>query len=285
MNPMRLQGKVTVITGSTRGLGRAIAEAYVREGASVVVSSRTPAAVDETVAVLGETGGKAVGVPCDVSDLAQVQHLADQAIERFGHIDVWINNAALSGPYGRTLDKPVERYETVVRVNTLGTYYGSRVALEHMLPRRTGKLINLSGRGADGPSAFQNAYAPTKAWVVNFTQALAQEYADHGVDVILFSPGMVLTDMLTNVEVASDETPRRLKYFPRILRMWANPPQVPAEMAVEIAANGENGKTYKVLNRRRMLAGVLAEVRRIVTRSDEPMPEVNIHFAEPASEA
>lgn len=277
---MRLRGKVAVITGSTRGLGRAIAEAYAREGAKVVVSSRTPAAVNETVAALTALGGPALGVPCDVGDLAQVQNLAAQASEHFGHVDVWVNNAALSGPYGRTLDKPVERYETVLRVNTLGTYYGSRVALEHMLPRGAGKLINLSGRGANGPSPFQNAYAPTKAWVVNFTQGLAQEYADSGVDVVLFSPGMVLTDMMTDVEVVGDELPRRLRYFPRILRMWANPPAVPAEMAVGIAVSGENGKTYQVLTRRRMVAGVLAELRRIVTRSDEPLPDVTIRPAD-----
>ncbi|MBS1252626.1 MAG: Glucose 1-dehydrogenase 2 [Anaerolineales bacterium] len=273
---MKLANKVAVITGSTRGLGRAIAEACVREDASIVVSSRTPAAVEETAQSLTDMGGTVLGVPCDVGNLTQVQDLADRAIERFGHIDIWVNNAALSGPYGRTLDKPIERYETVLRANTLGTYYGSRVALEQMLPRGAGKLINLSGRGADSPAPFQNAYAPTKAWVGNFTQGLAQEYADHGVDIILFNPGMVLTDMLTDVEIVGDELPRRFKYFPRILRMWANAPEVPAEKAVEIAANGENGKTYKVLTRRRLVAGALAELWRIVTRSDEPLPDVDI---------
>lgn len=275
---MKLQGKVAVITGSTRGLGRAVAEAYAGEGARVVVTSRTPAAVEETAAALEKAGAEVLGVSCDVAHLSQVRHLADEAVRRFGRIDIWVNNAALSGPYGRTLDKPVEKFEAVVRVNTLGTYYGSRVALEHMLPQRSGKLINLSGRGADGPSPFQNAYAPTKAWVVNFTWGLAKEYADRGVDIMLFSPGMVLTDMLTDVEVVADEMPRRLKYFPRILRMWAEPPEVPAAMAVEIAANGENGKTYKLLNRRRLVAGALTELRRIVTRSDEPLPDVNLHF-------
>ena len=111
---MRLKDKVAVITGSTRGLGRAIAQAYVREGASVVVSSRTPAAVAETVETLG---GQALGVPCDVSEFAQVQHLADRTIEQFGRVDVWVNNAGLPGPYGRTLDVPLREYETVFTAN------------------------------------------------------------------------------------------------------------------------------------------------------------------------
>lgn len=274
---MKLKDKVAVITGSTRGLGRAIAQAYVREGASVVVSSRTSAAVAEMVE---ELGGQTLGVACDVSEIAQVQHLAERAIEQFDHIDIWVNNAGLAGPYGRTLDVPIREYETVVRVNALGTYYGSRVALEHMLPRRAGKLINLSGRGAKGPTPFQNAYAPTKAWVVSFTQALAKEYAGRGVDIVLFSPGMVLTDMLTDVEVVGEGTDPRLKHFPRVLRMWSEPPEVPAQMAVDIAASGKNGKVYKLFSRRRMMAGVLAEARRIVTRNREPMPDVTIRRRE-----
>ena len=100
MRTMKLRDKVAVITGSTRGLGRAIARAYAREGASVVISSRTPAVVDETVEALRSAGGEVVGVPCDVSDLSQVQHLASQAIKRFGRIDIWVNNAATRGAGG-----------------------------------------------------------------------------------------------------------------------------------------------------------------------------------------
>lgn len=274
---MRLSGKVAVVTGSTRGLGRAIVEAYAREGAAVVVSSRTPDAVDAAVAVLRDRAATALGVPCDVSDLDQVQRLASQTIERFGHIDIWVNNAALSASYGRTLDIPVHEYETVIQANILGTYYGSRVALDHMLPRGTGKLINMSGRGAEGPAPFQNAYGPSKAWLVNFTLTLAKEYADRGVDIVVFSPGMVLTDLMTEIELVTPEPPRSLRFFPRILRMWGEPPDVPAQMAVDIAAQGRNGETYKYLTRWRIAKGAVAETVRMLTRSGEPLPKVRIH--------
>jgi NAD(P)-dependent dehydrogenase (short-subunit alcohol dehydrogenase family) len=271
---LRLNGKVAVVTGSTRGLGRAIAEAYAREGAAVVVSSRTPDAVGATAATLREHGAVTLGVPCDVGELGQVRELASAAIERFGGIDIWVNNAALSASYGRTLDIPVVEYESVVRANILGMYYGSRVALDHMLARGQGKLINVTGRGAEEPVPFQNAYGPSKAWVVNFTLGLAKEYAGRGVDIIVFSPGMVLTDLMTDIDVVTPDPPRRLDYFPRILRMWAEPPEVPAQMAVDIAAEGKNGETYKYLTRWRLASGVLREIRRMVSRSDEPLPEV-----------
>ncbi len=275
----RLQDKVAVITGSTRGLGRAVAEAYRREGAKVVVSSRTASAVDETVAALGG-GADVLGVPCDVSDLAQVERLGEQAVQHFGRIDIWVNNAALKASYARTMDVPVEEYTRVLHVNTLGTYHGSRVALGHMLGRRTGKLINLSGRGAHGPSAYQNAYAPSKAWAANFTLALAKEYDGRGVDIMVFSPGMVLTGLLTDIQVIGRDLEGRFKRFPRILRMFAQPPEVPAAMAVEVAATGENGKYYEFLDRRRKLSGAWAELRRAVTRSREPLPEIHVHVRE-----
>jgi hypothetical protein len=108
--------------------------------------------------------------------------------------------------------------------------------------------------------------------------------AGRGVDIMLFSPGMVLTELLTDVEVIGSDLVNSLKRYPRILRMWANPPDVPAELAVRLAADGQNGKIYRVLGRRRMMAGLLAELRRMITRSDVPLPEVNIHLREQGPE-
>jgi glucose 1-dehydrogenase len=281
--PPSLDNKTVVITGSTRGLGHAMAAAFARAGARVVVLSRTPSAVDAAVAALGG-GENVMGMTCDVGDLAQVQRLADGAVERFGRIDVWVNNAAQTAVYGRTVDIPVEEYSGIVRVNIMGTYYGSRVALGHMLSQGGGKLINLSGRGARTPAPFQNAYGPTKAWVVSFTRALAKEYAGRGVDIMTFSPGMVLTGLLTDITVTGRDMEQRFKRFPRILRMFANPPQVPAEMALEIAAAGENGGVYEFLNRRRKLTGMLHELRRALTRSDEPLPQITVRVREPGAD-
>src|SRR5574341_234567 len=98
-----LQGKVAVITGGTRGLGLAIAQAYAREGAAVVVTSRSTAAVDQTVSSLQAEAAQAIGRPCDVGELSQVEALTVHALEAFGYLDVWVNNAGISAPYGPTM--------------------------------------------------------------------------------------------------------------------------------------------------------------------------------------
>ena len=195
-----LQGKVTVITGSSRGLGYAIAEAYAREGAKVVIAARTQGAVDKAVKKLKEAGAQAEGLACDVSDIQQVEALAEFAIGKFGRIDIWVNNAGLSAPYGPTAEIPSADFLKVIQTNITGTYNGSVVALRYLAAQKSGKLINLLGRGDNGSIPLQNAYSSSKVWIRNFTKALAKEYKHSGVDIFGFNPGLVLTEMLSHVD-------------------------------------------------------------------------------------
>ena len=156
-----LDGRVAVITGGTRGLGYAIAEAYAAEGAAVVVASRSPGAVARAAERLRSAGRRASGFGCDVSDAAQVRALADHARAAFGGLDIWVNNAGIAGPYGPTLGTPAERFMQVVQTNIVGTYNGSRTAMQHFVAQGRGKLINLVGRGDRKPTPLQNAYAPS----------------------------------------------------------------------------------------------------------------------------
>jgi glucose 1-dehydrogenase len=170
-----LEGKVAVINGSSKGLGLAIAQAYVREGAAVVLASRSSVALAEAAAACERQGARVSWQVTDVGDLEQVKALAEHAVKMFGKIDIWVNNAGYAGIYGPTAAIDPQDFERVVRTNILGEYYGSWVALQHFLAQGTGgKLINLLGRGDTGPVAFQNAYASSKAWVRNFTLALAK---------------------------------------------------------------------------------------------------------------
>lgn len=162
----KLQGRIAVITGSTRGLGLAIAHAFAAQGARVIVSSRSAAAVDGAVSALRAAGAQAAGHACDVAELGQVRALMDFARQTFGVPDVWINNAGLSAPYGPTVQVPPERFLQVVGTNVLGTYHGSLVAMEQMVRRRRGKLINLLGWGDRRPVPKQNAYASSKAFAL-----------------------------------------------------------------------------------------------------------------------
>jgi glucose 1-dehydrogenase len=269
-----LMGKIAVVTGSTRGLGKAIARRYAEEGASVVLSSRTVSAVDEAVAAFQADGLQAAGQACDVSDQTQVMALADYAVETFGKIDIWVNNAALSGPYGPTIHLLPEAFLKVVQANIMGTYYGSRAALLHMIPRGEGKLINLLGRGYKGPAPNQNAYGSSKVWVLNFTKALAKEYKDSGVGIHAFSPGLVETDLLYRPTVVEGYE-ARMNPLKTVIKLWANPPEVPAEKALWLASPETDGKTglqVEVLGRPQIFGGLLREgLRRLTGRSGPPV--------------
>jgi len=158
-----LANKVAVITGGTRGLGLGIAQLYAAEGASVIVAGRSQSTIDTALKQLRASGARAEGIPCDVGDMKQVEALGAFAVKTFGKIDIWVNNAGLSAPFGPAVDIPPSAFMKVVNTNIIGVYNGSMVALHHMLPNRNGKLINLLGRGDKKPVKYQNAYASSKA--------------------------------------------------------------------------------------------------------------------------
>lgn len=242
----RLTNKVAVITGGSRGLGLGIAQAYAREGAKIVIASRTLRTVDAAVELLKASGAEATGMACDVANMAQMEALAEHAVKTFGKIDIWVNNAGLSAPYGPTAHIPSDQFQSVIDTNMTGTYNGSVVALRHFIPQKSGKLINLLGRGDDGAVKYQNAYSSSKVWVRNFTQALASEYKDTGVDIFGFNPGLVRTDMLSQVHaVAGFEA--QLNPLRVVEAMWGNDADVPAEKAVWLASHETDGKTGQMV--------------------------------------
>lgn len=270
----RLQDKVAVVTGGTRGLGLAIAAAFAAEGAAVIVASRSEQAVASAVAQLSTGGARITGRATDVGKLAEVEALADHAVRTFGRYDIWVNNAGVSGPYGPTASYSPADFQQVIQTNILGVYNGSRTAIQHFLARRSGKLINVLGRGHDKPVAWQNAYASSKAWAESFTLALAQENKASGAGVFAFNPGLVLTDLLTEVDVIAGSE-ARLSVFPTIVRMWAQPPEKPAQKVVWLASSATDGKTALVVNHASswaMLSGAAHEgLRRLRRRPPAPI--------------
>ena len=148
----RLQGKRAVITGATRGLGLAMAEAYLAEGASVAIASRNPESVNETVSRLRTNGREVLGFNCDVGQRDQIFNLARQVVETWGGFDIWINNAGISPAYGPTWEIPIDRITKTIRTNIFGVAYGSWVAMHHFQQKGEGVLINVLGRGARRPS-------------------------------------------------------------------------------------------------------------------------------------
>jgi len=273
-----LEAKVAVLTGGTRGLGLAIAQAYARQGAAVVVASRTPSSVEQTVISLNNEGLQASGQPCDVADLPQVEELAKHALNTFGRLDLWVNNAGLSATHGPTIDVPPEEITQVIRTNILGAYHGSLVALRHFLPRGKGKLINVLGRGARQPVPYGNAYASSKAWLRSFTLALAKEYRGSGVGMYTFNPGLVDTDLLRKFRVIAGYE-ERAKMLRIVMRMWAKPPEVAARKALWIASDATNGRTgldISLIGPATLVSGALREGVRQLLRRPAPAIELSV---------
>lgn len=268
-----LQDRVIVVTGSTRGFGLAVAHACGREGARVVVSSRSQDAVDAALAELKSQGVAAAGLACDVSQLEQVEALGDFATRQYGRFDVWINNAGWTAPFGPAMHISPGAFLQAVNTNIVGTYHGSLVAMRTFLPQGRGKLINVLGRGSDSrKSPMQTAYASSKAWVRAFTQNLAEDYKDSGVGVYGINPGMMTTDFLTDLQVVSGYE-KKLAVMPTIMRMWATPPEVPAEKMVWLASSATDGKTGLIVSEMgpaKMAGGALREgMRRLFRRPAE----------------
>ena len=190
-----LAGKVIVVTGSTRGIGRCMAEACAAEGATVVVSSRTASAVEETVAALKATGANASGVACDVSSEPDLEALLAHAIATHGGVDVWVNNAGISLGMRRHEETSPEEIRRIVDINLVGTMLASRLVVPYFIKRGKGVLVNVSGRGGRGDAAsYTAAYAATKAGVMVFTKSLAAEHKADPISILVFMPGMVDTD-------------------------------------------------------------------------------------------
>jgi NAD(P)-dependent dehydrogenase (short-subunit alcohol dehydrogenase family) len=243
-----LAGKTAVITGGSRGLGLAMAEALGAEGAAVVVGSRSAESVEAALQRLRSRGISASGQACDVTSPAAIAALADHARQAHGGFEIWINNAGLSAPFGATVEVNPSRFEQVAATNILGVYHGSMAALREFLPRGAGKLINLLGRGDNRPVPFQSAYGSSKAWVRSFTLALAREHRGAGVGIFAFNPGLVLTDMVLEPEAISGREAQLQGVFQFIVNAWASPPEVPARKAAWLAGPATDGQTGRIVS-------------------------------------
>ena len=199
-----LKDKVVVITGSSRGFGYVIAEAMLRAGAQVILSGHSAENLQKAVTSLS-TLGTVKGQLCDVREESQVYALARFAVQAFGRIDVWINNAGRTSGAGWMLETPPRQAIDLFLTNDMGTLYGAQAALHFMFQRGEGILVNVYGNGSFlRPASPTGLYGATKAWITSFTRSLAKEIKGSGIKVIGFSPGMMLTDMLVNPEVIGE---------------------------------------------------------------------------------
>jgi NAD(P)-dependent dehydrogenase (short-subunit alcohol dehydrogenase family) len=192
-----LTGRVAVVTGGTRGIGRAIAEGFVAAGASVVVASRKPESCAETEAHLKAMGGAALGVPTHLGDLESLDALVTRTVETFGTLDILVNNAAnaLAQPLGSLTP---EAFAKSQEVNVRGPVFLVQSALGHLTESPHASVINVVSAGAFLFSPYVAMYAGAKASMVAYTRSMAAEFASRGIRVNALAPGSVDTDMTRN---------------------------------------------------------------------------------------
>ncbi len=251
--------KVVVITGSTHGIGYALAAALLERDCLLCISGRSPQSVEQAVAKLGArfTKERILGMPCEVTDFAQVQALWDQTRSHFGRVDIWINNAGTAAPRQNLWELPTEKYDEVVRANISGTLYGSKVALSGMLAQGFGAIYNMEGFGARGRGMQgMTLYGSTKAAVHFINQSLAQELAGKPVIVGAIAPGMVITDMITRQFVGREAELEKAK---PILNIIAERPETVAPvLADKLLKNNKNGVTIAFSSPARVMLKFLA---------------------------
>jgi len=205
---MKLQNLVTLVTGASQGLGRAIAEQFVKEGAHVATCARDGALLETVRRQLEEltnSGQRVLAYAGDVSSRDQMQELFRRTEQEIGLVDVLVNNAGIYGPKGPSESVDLDEWSRALEINLLGTFIPSRFAIAQMKKKGGGKIINLSGGGATNPLPRLSAYAAAKAAVVRLTETLAEELREFSIAVNVIAPGALNTRLLDEVLQAGPE--------------------------------------------------------------------------------
>ena len=198
----QLTGKVAIVTGSSRGIGRATALAFAKEGAKVVITARSathgkyPGTIQSVAEEVRALGGTALAMQCDLTQEKDIKALVTATVREFGQIDILVNNAAVFYPGYRVAALPTELWDSVVETNLRGTFLCCREVLQHMIPRRSGNIINFTAMGArwKEPGSGNLPYKMTKVALESFTELLAEEVREHDIAVNIMDPGMIRTE-------------------------------------------------------------------------------------------
>ncbi len=188
-----LSGKVAIITGSSKGIGKSIAQGLAENGAKVVVSSRKQASVDAVVGEFKEMGHEAIGIECHVGDPEQRKKLITQTIEQFGRLDILVNNAAINPYYGPLEGSDAEVFDKIMNVNVKAPWILSNLALPHMKTLGSGSIINISSVEGLTPGFGLGLYSATKAALIMLTKNQAKEWGRFGIRANVVCPGLIKT--------------------------------------------------------------------------------------------
>ncbi len=238
----RLSDRVAIVTGASRGIGRAVALALASEGANVVVNYASSSnAAEEVVAAITEAGGNAITAQADVSKVEQVDALLNTTLEKFGRVDVLVNNAGITRDTLLLRMKP-EDWQAVIDLNLTGVFLCTKAVSKGMLKQRSGRIINIASVAGQMGNPGQANYSAAKAGVIGFTKTVAKELASRGITVNAVAPGFIATDMTNDLK--SEEI---LKYIP--LGRYGEPEEVAGMvrfLAADSAAAYITGQVFNV---------------------------------------
>jgi len=243
-----LDRRVAIITGGSRGIGKAIAKSFLLNGTRVVIAARSKGDITKTVAEL-KSMGEIIGVQTDVSREKEVYDLVRHASNEYGTIDILVNAAGVQNPIGTFYEVEISEWISNIQINLLGTVLCCKAVLPIMMAKKKGKIINFSGGGATGPRPHFSAYACSKIAIVKFTEILAEEVKDFGIQVNAIAPGAVNTRMLQEILNAGNRAGKKeIDEAKARVEKGGNPPELAAYLAVFLASEDSDGITGKLIS-------------------------------------
>ncbi len=247
--PLVMSGKVAIVTGGSRGIGEAVAAAFAREGARLVVAARTESELRQAAERLRGRGVEIRWVSADVSQAGDADRIVQAALRAFGQVDVLVNAAGVYGPIGPMWDVDASAWLQAIQVNLCGTFFCCRAVLPHMIERRQGKIVNFSGGGAASPLPRFTAYGVSKAAVVRLTETLAEEVKEFNIQVNAIAPGAVDTRLQDAVIAAGERAGALLARIRRLRDTGEGgvPRELPASLAVFLASPKSGALTGKLI--------------------------------------
>jgi NAD(P)-dependent dehydrogenase (short-subunit alcohol dehydrogenase family) len=250
---MKLSKLIVLVTGASQGLGRKIAEEFVREGAHVAICARDGKLIESAgkeLERLASADQRILTGTCDVSLARQVETLFGEIERRLGVVDVLVNNAGVYGPKGASDTVDFTDWRRAIEINLFGTFLPSRLAIRHMKQKGRGKIINLSGGGATSPMPRISAYAASKAAVVRLTETLAEEWREFSIDVNAVAPGALNTRLLDEILEAGPDAVGEA-FFEKALKQRDSggvPLEKAARLCAFLASSESDGITGKLIS-------------------------------------
>jgi len=250
--PWDLQGRTAFITGGSRGLGEAMARAFLEAGANVAFCARSTDELEKTAQGLSRkyASKRILALPLDVTDMSAVQESVDRILRAFGDLQILVNNAGVYGPMGSLWQTSLEEWDRALKINLQGSVYPVRAVVPYFLKKGYGKIIQVSGGGATNPLPRITAYAASKAAIVRLAESLAQDLKGTGIDVNSIAPGALNTRMMDDLlkagpELVGEEFFTKMK---KVSDQGGTDLDVGARLAVFLAAKESDGITGRLIS-------------------------------------